>query len=254
MQNLNQGLNKQLKMLINTLIRETSRYYETYKKFMVDIFLEQERLDPSFSYLIGRKIRETTQEYTDEELNMPGFFIKSNEILRILIKWIEELISWFTDPKRTLDNQFGFKYEGLDEKLGVDDREDMWSRFQESYNDLQKDFEEAELFIRRTLSSIIGISRSEIVGKYTLEPMAFISRHDILVPLICKYVSDTLQCYAVLLINACLSRTAEVQETYSNEHSEISSFSLYSFTVNDLLRCKCTGKKNQIIAVYSKLR
>jgi hypothetical protein len=190
-------LNKQLKVLINGLIKETNRYYETYKKYMTDIFLEQEMQDPSFSFLIGRKIKETTQEYTDDELNTPGFFIKSNEILRILIKWIEELISWFTDPNRTLDNQFGFKYEDIDEKLGVDSREDMWDRFQKNYANLKQDFEEAELFIRRTLSSIIGISRNEIVGKYTLEPMAFISRKDILIPMICKYVSDTLQCYAV---------------------------------------------------------
>lgn len=55
--NLNQGLNKQLKTLINALIKETNRYYETYKKYMTDIFLEQEKLDPSFSFLIGRKIK-----------------------------------------------------------------------------------------------------------------------------------------------------------------------------------------------------
>lgn len=43
-------------------------------------------------------------------------------------------------------------------------------------------------------------------------------------------------------------------DEYASEHSEIAGFSLYSCTVNDLLRCKCTGKKAQIMQIYDKLR
>jgi hypothetical protein len=55
--NLNQGLNKQLKTLINALIHETNDKFDFYKKYMIDIFAEEEKHDPSFSFLIGRKIK-----------------------------------------------------------------------------------------------------------------------------------------------------------------------------------------------------
>lgn len=39
--NLNIGLNKQIKLLINELIKETNRFYDQYKTEMMSIFLEE---------------------------------------------------------------------------------------------------------------------------------------------------------------------------------------------------------------------
>lgn len=107
--------------------------------------------------------------------------------------------------------------------------------------------------MKRNLSSIIVLSQQEVITKYGRDPVGYINREDILVPLICKYVSDTLECYAMEMIRSILTRLSEVLETYSDMGAEQAEFNLYSFTVNDLLRCKCTGKKDQILRVYKKL-
>lgn len=39
--NLNIGLNKQIKLLINELIKETNRFYDKFKTEMMTIFMEE---------------------------------------------------------------------------------------------------------------------------------------------------------------------------------------------------------------------
>lgn len=129
----------------------------------------------------------------------------------------------------------------------------MFDRFQNKYKQLEQDFAGVELFMKRTISSIIVISKEEIVTKYGLEPVSYVSRDDIMIPLICRYVSDTLQCYVMEIIRCIFNRISEVLDDYSAENSEEASFKLFSFTVNDLLRCKCTGTRDQVLSVWSKL-
>jgi hypothetical protein len=50
------------------------------------------------------------EAYTEAELAQHGFRLKSPEILRILIKWIDELAAVFLNStEKILDNRVGFK-------------------------------------------------------------------------------------------------------------------------------------------------
>ena len=51
-------------------------------------------------YLIGSKIRMETPEYTAEELETPGLQLKSPEMVRILLKWMETLSMIFDSIDR----------------------------------------------------------------------------------------------------------------------------------------------------------
>ena len=54
--------------------------------------------DSEVEYSISSKIPESAQLYTEEEINAPDLQVKNPQILRILMKWYEELIVYFTDP------------------------------------------------------------------------------------------------------------------------------------------------------------
>ena len=51
-----------------------------------------------FTYSIERKIMQGVGKYTEEEIITPGFFTKSNELIRTITKWVEYLITPFEDP------------------------------------------------------------------------------------------------------------------------------------------------------------
>ena len=71
---------------------------------MLLIFSKVEEKDSTkaFHYLVGRKIKERTQPYTQSEIESPFFFVKGNEILRILLKWVEELANFSSLKKMTI--------------------------------------------------------------------------------------------------------------------------------------------------------
>lgn len=46
-------------------------------------------------FLIGRKISKNIAKYTDEEIKDGIFFVKSSATLRIITKWVEELLEYF---------------------------------------------------------------------------------------------------------------------------------------------------------------
>ena len=44
--------------------------------------------------------------YTDEEIDDGVFFVKSNAVLRIITKWVEELKEYFEDPEKKVKNNY----------------------------------------------------------------------------------------------------------------------------------------------------
>jgi hypothetical protein len=85
---------REIKLFLNTLITETKTQYDNFKKTMEEIFApsnEEGRTTGEVEYLINSKIKLSTQEYTEEEIETPGLQLKGPEMLRILLKWMETL-------------------------------------------------------------------------------------------------------------------------------------------------------------------
>lgn len=107
---------KEIKVWLNMLISHTKIMFPEFKKLIKAIFIDGENNslngdeDSEVEYEINSKISENTPLYTEEELDMPGLNLKAPELLRILVKWAEELLCYFekTDEK-IIQNKSGFK-------------------------------------------------------------------------------------------------------------------------------------------------
>lgn len=104
---------QQIKIWINRLINQTKKVFPTFKQKVKEIFNgDQNSIDgeTDIDYAIGSKISQNVEAYTEAELAQHGFRLKSPEILRILIKWIDELAAVFLNStEKILDNRVGFK-------------------------------------------------------------------------------------------------------------------------------------------------
>jgi hypothetical protein len=60
------------------------------------------------SFLIGRKISENTDPYTESQINSKTISIKSPAVLRILTEWCEELWQKFENETFFLEKNNGF--------------------------------------------------------------------------------------------------------------------------------------------------
>lgn len=95
----------EIKQWLNKLILETKKEYPSFKQKMKDIFTNNEgsldgsKIDNEVEYSIGSKLPENAVLYSEEEIELPGLPIKNPEVLRILIKWYEELMSYFTNAQ-----------------------------------------------------------------------------------------------------------------------------------------------------------
>lgn len=58
------------------------------------------------------KFKENMPLYSEEEVNERGLIIKAPEVLRVVIKWIEELEEFITKPKKTLEKKKFFNKSG----------------------------------------------------------------------------------------------------------------------------------------------
>jgi hypothetical protein len=66
--------------------------------------------DNEIEFSVDSKISESVETYTEEELDLPELNVKSPQIARILVKWIEELLINFFNPRpKILKNKYGFK-------------------------------------------------------------------------------------------------------------------------------------------------
>jgi hypothetical protein len=60
------------------------------------------------SFLIGRKISQNTEPFTDDQINSKSITIENPAILRILTKWCEELWEKFDKETYFIDRNDGF--------------------------------------------------------------------------------------------------------------------------------------------------
>ena len=68
---------------------------------MVKIFTGgQKELEGKGKYLIGKKFKDNTPPFEEDEMNTLDFKCKSPEILRILIKWLEEIEDMVNDTEK----------------------------------------------------------------------------------------------------------------------------------------------------------
>lgn len=96
---------KKIKKLLNVLISESKSHYYEFKELMTDVLSvgkEDGTRSPLPDHKICMKFKEDMSQYTEDEINNPGVPIKSPEVLRVLIKWIEELDAIVAKPKQNL--------------------------------------------------------------------------------------------------------------------------------------------------------
>lgn len=82
---------REIKVWINLLISETKKVFPIFKNKVKEIFVGRDGsidIDNEIEYEISSKISETVEPYSDEELELPGLRLKSQQIFRILTKWI----------------------------------------------------------------------------------------------------------------------------------------------------------------------
>jgi hypothetical protein len=92
---------REIKQLVNKLIEESKHYLSEFKQLMTEIFtINPPGVDtPStVDHLIGMKFKESVPGYDSADMAKSGIPIKSPEVLRVLIKWIEELRSIILNP------------------------------------------------------------------------------------------------------------------------------------------------------------
>lgn len=79
---------RQIKLFLNKLILESRNHYKGFRRIMRDVFKVG---TIEIRNQIGMKLREGTPLFTKEEITSDGLEIQMPEILRIIVKWIEEL-------------------------------------------------------------------------------------------------------------------------------------------------------------------
>lgn len=91
---------RDIKRWLNRLIIESKAQFSKFRSTVKKIFTNREFSDGGDSqpsseveFLIGSKINQSTPIYTEEEIKSPGLKLKRPELLRILMKWLEELLS-----------------------------------------------------------------------------------------------------------------------------------------------------------------
>lgn len=107
---------KDIKIWLNMLIKEVKKEYPKFSEKMRSVFLNHESslsetdTGDMVEYEIGTKISEVCPYYTEDELDQPELNLKNPDILRVLTKWIEDLIKYFENtPVKVLSNKGGFK-------------------------------------------------------------------------------------------------------------------------------------------------
>lgn len=96
--------------MFNLLMKEVENQYPEYHKRMTQIFTNGNKaLEGKGKFLIGKKFRDNVPPFNEEELDSFDFKCKSPEILRILIKWLEELEQFVNKPQSSIMDKKAFK-------------------------------------------------------------------------------------------------------------------------------------------------
>lgn len=244
---------REIKTLFNRLIEETEKEYPIYHTEMVKIFTGgQKELEGKGKYLIGKKFKDNTPPFEEEEMNTLDFKCKSPEILRILIKWLEELEELMADCDKEIMKKMAFK--------------DIKLKASEAFPASQP--------LRRAMVDHLKSKSGLLKQNSKVE-------HEILIDLfdnICELVSEKPQGVEFLnlddvkaikfsqLLSSCLpfltvSRIEFITRIFRTFQQEkipnfglLESLDLLTFSVFDLLRSKCSGTKNEIMEIYKRLK
>ena len=91
-----ESFNRKVKIMINAVILEGRSCFLDFNKLMQEVFTIPNPADPSQriplkNTRVGMKFKSDMPIYTEEEIEDIGVPIKSPEVLRVLIKWINKL-------------------------------------------------------------------------------------------------------------------------------------------------------------------
>lgn len=105
-------------------------------------------------HLIGTKLALSTPEYTKEELNREGLEIKTPQIMRVIVKWIESLNDVILNCDKKSDDYFSLEdYELKGAKLSnmsneeykIQKSREMKSKIIEEFSSYKKSLEQSKL-------------------------------------------------------------------------------------------------------------
>ena len=150
-----------VKTMLNALMSESQKYLPAFKIIVEELFTvgpDRHRL----KNLIGMKFKENSPQYSKRELEEPGVQIKNPEVLRVIIKWTEELEKKVRSLGNgsVIHNSFAVR-EGGSEHLNKFMKEDLRKLMREKTELLDQASEEMRLRIRSVLSLF-----PEFVDKY----------------------------------------------------------------------------------------
>ena len=118
-----QGFNRKVKLLINSLLMEGRNNFEEFNRLMQEVFnpipdtkrpdLKKKRV-PLENTRVGMRFKNDMPKYTVEEIEDIGVPIKSLEVLRVLIKWIISLEEIVKEPEVHIIDSQDYATMGLD--------------------------------------------------------------------------------------------------------------------------------------------
>lgn len=97
-----------IKKFLNSIVLEAREHFPAFTKTMSELFTvagENKELY-QLEHLIGTKFREDTPIYSEAEIEESGLDIKTPEMLRVVVKWVEELEEAIKSPLKWLDRQY----------------------------------------------------------------------------------------------------------------------------------------------------
>jgi hypothetical protein len=81
-----------VKTMLNALMSESQKHLPTFRTIVQELFtVGQDDQRHRLHNLVGMKFKENSPQYSKRELEEAGIQIKSPEVLRVIIKWTEEL-------------------------------------------------------------------------------------------------------------------------------------------------------------------
>lgn len=202
-------------------------------------------------YTIANKIHESTSLFTPEEIEDRGLKLRRPELVRILLKWIDELLQYFerTDD-RIVENKQGFRsvQPGMTITLTKKRKEALAEVLRNRFRDtieplIQKQTEILDCLIMDLFS---------LAGK-GLEGFDSFDFEEVAICKISQHLSEASHAEVLKLLNALIYALAGVRERFDPEVLE-SNIDLLSFQVLDLLRCRYVGSRQEILRIFETVQ
>lgn len=243
---------REIKLWVNRLIGETQRVFPEFKAKIKQIFIGRESssidMENEIEFDVGSKISETVEPYTEEELDMPGLGAKSPQIIRILVKWIDELFSNFMNSNKVIENKLGFKsLLGVNIVLPTGRKVALYEKLEQVF---KKELKPYRLTGQRKLFTFIGDVMMMVQAG--TEGTEYLNETEVVNSKIAQYLDSCGESYTLLILSSLMKCLNSIRESYQEDDLE-SHIDLITFNVMDLLRCKCVGSKKQVKRIYDEL-